>query len=99
MFRIFTLIFTLLLSNVVFAGTAASSIRTDSGQIVSVGDSMNDMMSRINQSPVSMSSYETKEGELTVTVSDYTYNIDNIRYTFSVVNNQVRKIEWIRNDI
>ncbi len=99
MFRIFTLIFTLLLSNAVFAGTATSSVRTDSGQIVSVGDSINEMMSRINQSPVSMNSYETKEGELTVTVSDYTYNIDNIRYTFSVINNQVRKIEWTRNDM
>lgn len=99
MFRIFALILTLLLSNAAFAGAAASSVRTASGQIVSVGDSINDMMSRINQSPVSMNSYETKEGELTVTVSDYTYNIDNIRYTFRVVNNQVRKIEWTRNDI
>ena len=99
MFRIFTLILTLLLSNAVFAGTAASSVRTDSGQIVSVGDSLAEMSSRINQSPVSMNSYETKEGETTVTVSDYTYDIDNIRYTFTIINNQVKKIEWTRKDI
>ena len=60
MFRIFTLILTLLLSNTVFAGTTASSVRTDSGQVVSVGDSFTEMSSRINQSPVSMNSYETK---------------------------------------
>ena len=99
MFRILTLILTLLLSNTVFAGTAASSVRTDSGQIVSVGDSLTEMSSRINQSPVSMNSYETKEGETTVTVSDYTYDIDNIRYTFTIINNQVKKIEWTRKDI
>ncbi|AXQ23292.1 hypothetical protein BEN71_14980 [Acinetobacter wuhouensis] len=99
MFRIFTLILTLLLSNTVFAGTTASSVRTDSGQIISVGDSLTEMSSRINQSPVSMNSYETKEGETTVTVSDYTYDIDNIRYTFTIINNQVKKIEWTRKDI
>lgn len=99
MFRIFTLILTLLLSNTVFAGTTASSVRTDSGQVVSVGDSFTEMSSRINQSPVSMNSYETKEGETTVTVSDYTYDIDNIRYTFTIINNQVKKIEWTRKDI
>lgn len=99
MIRIFALSLFLLTSNAVFAGTSASSARTSSGQIIAVGDSISDMMSRINQSPLSMNTYETKDGEKTVTVSDYTYEIDNISYTFTIINNQVKKIEWTRKDI
>lgn len=56
------------------------------------------MMMRITQSPVSMNSYEVKENDLTVTASDYTYDIDNVLYTLTIINNQVRKIEWVRKD-
>lgn len=86
-------------SSFTFAGTATSSVRTPSGQLVNVGDSFADMNSRISQSPVSMNSYETKEGETTITVSNYTYDIDNISYTFTIIKNQVKKIEWTRKDI
>lgn len=96
MIRIFALTLSLFISNAVFAGTSATSVRTSSGQIVALGDSISEMMSRVNQSPVSMNSYETKEGDLTVTASDYTYEIENILYTFTIINNQVRKIQWDR---
>ena len=70
--------------------------RTTSGQLISVGDSFAEMNTRIAQSPISMQTYEKKEGKTTVTVSNYTYEIDQINYTFTVIDNQIRKIEWIR---
>lgn len=96
--RILALILSLFISSFAFAATSTSAVRTSSGQIVNVGDTVSEMMMRIAQSPVSMNSYEVKEGDLTVTASDYTYDIDNVLYTLTVINNQVRKIEWVRKD-
>ncbi|WP_010114206.1 hypothetical protein [Acinetobacter sp. P8-3-8] len=96
--RILALILSLFISSFVIAATSTSAVRTSSGQIVNVGDTASEMMMRIAQSPVSMNSYEVKEGDLTVTASDYTYDIDNVLYTLTVINNQVRKIEWVRKD-
>ena len=96
--RILALVISLFISSFAIAGTSASAVRTSSGQMVNVGDSVSEMMLRVGQSPVSMNSYEMKEGDLTVTASDYTYDIDNVLYTFTVINNQVRKIEWVRKD-
>lgn len=96
--RILALILSLFISSFAFAATSTSAVRTSSGQIVNVGDTASEMMMRIAQSPVSMNSYEVKEGDLTVTASDYTYDIDNVLYTLTVINNQVRKIEWVRKD-
>lgn len=98
MHRILALSLSLFISSFAIAGTSTSAVRTSTGQMVNVGDSVSEMMLRIAQSPVSMNSYEMKEGDLTVTASDYTYDIDNVLYTFTVVNNQVRKIEWVRKD-
>lgn len=96
--RILALVISLFISSFAIAGTSTSAVRTSSGQMVNVGDSVSEMMLRVGQSPVSMNSYEMKEGDLTVTASDYTYDIDNVLYTFTVINNQVRKIEWVRKD-
>ena len=96
--RILALILSLFISSFAFAATSTSAVRTSSGQIVNVGDTVSEMMMRIAQSPVSMNSYEVKENDLTVTASDYTYDIDNVLYTLTVINNQVRKIEWVRKD-
>lgn len=98
MHRILALSLSLFISSFAIAGTSTSAVRTSTGQMVNVGDSVSEMMLRIAQSPVSMNSYEMKEGDLTVTASDYTYDIDHVLYTFTVVNNQVRKIEWVRKD-
>lgn len=98
MHRILALSLSLFISSFAIAGTSTSAVRTSTGQMINVGDSVSEMMLRIAQSPVSMNSYEMKEGDLTVTASDYTYDIDNVLYTFTVVNNQVRKIEWVRKD-
>lgn len=96
--RILALVISLFISSFAIAGTSTSAVRTSSGQIVNVGDTVSEMMMRITQSPVSMNSYEVKENDLTVTASDYTYDIDNVLYTLTIINNQVRKIEWVRKD-
>ena len=96
--RIIALTLTLFISSVTFAGSSTNTVRATSGQLISVGDSLTEMMTRINQSPISMNSYEVKQGEITITASDYAYDIDNVIYTFTIINNQVRKIEWVRKD-
>jgi len=93
-----TLALALIISNFAYAVVTTSTVRTSSGQLVSLGDTYAEMAARINQSPVSMRSYETKQAETTITVSDYTYEIENILYTFTVINNQIQKITWMRKD-
>ncbi|MFW1748918.1 hypothetical protein ACG9XW_22370 [Acinetobacter guillouiae] len=92
------LVFSLIISSSAFAGISTTAVRTSSGQLVSVGDSLTEMSTRIGQSPISMNTYERKEGKTTVTVSNYIYEIENVTYTFTVVNNQIREIEWIRKE-
>lgn len=94
--QLLALAFSICISSFAFADSAASTVRTTSGQLVTIGDTIAEMSSRINQSPISMNSYETKDGETTITVSDYTYEIENILYTFTVTKNRISKITWIR---
>lgn len=94
---ILTLVLALTISSTLFAATETTSMRTSSGQLVSIGDSFSEMATRLGQSPKSMNSYEIKEDNLTKTVSDYIYEIAGVNYTFTVINNQVRKIVWSRN--
>ena len=84
-------------STLTFAASETTSIRTVTGQIVSIGDSFSDVVTRLNQSPKSMNSYEIKEDNVVKTVSDYVYEISGITYTLTIINNQVRKIVWSRN--
>ena len=91
-------ILSLTLSGVLYAASQSSSMRTQSGQIVSVGDSYTEMVSRLNQSPLSMNSYEYTEVGKTYTAINYAYQIENIVYTFTVINNRITKIEWFNQD-
>ena len=91
-------ILSLTLSGVLYAASQSSSMRTQSGQIVSVGDSYTEMVSRLNQSPLSMNSYEYTEAGKTYTAINYSYPIENIVYTFTVINNRITKIEWFNQD-
>ncbi len=84
-------------STLTFAASETTSIRTVGGQIVSIGDSLSDMVTRLDQSPKSMNTYEVKENDVVKTVSDYVYEISGITYTLTIINNQVRKIVWSRN--
>lgn len=94
---ILTFFIAMTISSVLFAATETSSMRTSSGQLVSIGDSLSDMVIRLNQSPKSMNSYEVKDGNLTKTVVDYVYEIAGVTYTFTIINNQIRKIVWSKN--
>ena len=93
------LMLSLFISGSVIAGTSTNTVRTISGQLISIGDSYADMSTRIAQSPISMHPYEKKEGKTTVTVSNYIYEIDQIYYTFTVIDNHIRHIEWTRKDL
>ena len=84
-------------STLTFAASETTSIRTVTGQIVSIGDSFSDVVTRLDQSPKSMNTYEIKEDNVVKTVSDYVYEISGITYTLTIINNQVRKIVWSRN--
>lgn len=93
------LMLSLFISGSVIAGTSTNTVRTISGQLISIGDSYADMSTRIARSPISMHTYEKKEGKTTVTVSNYIYEIDQIYYTFTVIENHIRHIEWTRKDL
>lgn len=95
-----TLLFslTMMMASFTFAGTSASSVRTHSGQLVSLGDSISEMTSRIGKSPISMSSYEMQQGDTSITVTDYVFEIENILYTFTLNNNKITQIKWDHKD-
>ncbi len=87
------LMLSLFISGSVIAGTSTNTVRTISGQLISIGDSYADMSTQdCSRSPISMHTYEKKEGKTTVTVSNYIYEIDQIYYTFTVIENHIRHI-------
>jgi len=78
------------------AGTATNAVRTNSGQIVSVGDSYISMMSKFKEAPLSSRSYEIEKNELKYTVTEYYYLVNNIYYTIIVEKNKITAISWDR---
>lgn len=90
---IFFLAFTC--SGLLFAANPTDTLRTSNGQLVTIGNSYTELVKRIDQSPISMHSYIWKEGKKSSTAMDYLYQIENTLYTVTVVNNKVRKIEWV----
>lgn len=80
------------------AANETSSIHTPSGQSISLGDSYSDMQNRMSLSPNSMSTHEIKEGKNHYLAMDYTYTVENMLYTITIVNDRVKKIEWLNTD-
>lgn len=80
------------------AANETSSIRTPEGQSLSLGDSFTDMQTRLHLSPSSIVSHELKEDKNLHLAMDYTYEIENMLYTITIVNNRVKKIEWLNTD-
>lgn len=95
---ILALMLSLSLSSIAIAANQTTTLRTPTGQLVSVGDSYTELVTRMDQSPLSMNSYEWKQGKNRYMAMDYLYQIENTVYTVTVVNNQVKKIEWINKD-
>ena len=77
------------------AANETSSIRTPEGQLISLGDTFTDMQNRLKLSPNSMITHEFKEGKNLDLAMDYKYEIENMMYTITIVNDRVRKIEWL----
>lgn len=80
------------------AANETSSIRTPAGQIISLGDSFTDMENRMKLSPTSMITHEIIEGKNSALAMDYRYEIENMIYTITIINDQVKKIEWLNTD-
>ncbi|OTG83842.1 hypothetical protein [Acinetobacter sp. ANC 4648] len=97
---ILILLLSLTCSSLLFAANQTNNLRTGNGQLVTIGDSYTELVTRMDQSPLSMNSYEWKENNNRTSIAmDYTYQIENTIYTVTVVNNRVQKIEWINKDI
>ena len=45
-----------------------------------------------------MSSYEMQQGDTSITVTDYVFEIENILYTFTLNNNKITQIKWDHKD-
>ena len=90
--RLIPLICALSLSTFCFA-TETSSFKTATGQTIKIGDSLNDLISKIAQSPDSLKTIELKEGDQEVTAVSYDYSIGQTVYTVTVVKEKILKIE------
>jgi hypothetical protein len=78
------------------AATETRTIRTENGQLVSLGDSYIQLVQNMQQSPISVRNYEWKEGKKQLTASDYVYLVGNAYYTVTIVDNVIKKIVWDR---
>ncbi len=59
------------------AATETRTIRTENGQLVSLGDSYIQLVQNMQQSPILVRNYEWKEGKKQLTASDYVYLVGN----------------------
>lgn len=78
------------------AATETRTIRTENGQLVSLGDSYIQLVQNMQQPPISVRNYEWKEGRKQLTASDYVYLVGNTYYTVTIVDNVIKKIVWDR---
>lgn len=82
-------------SSIAYAATDTRSIRT-STDIVTYGDTTNSMLSKLGR-PEDKNEYTTRDrnGKL-VFATDYSYSIDGLKYTITVLEGQVFRIVWER---
>ena len=96
---VFLLCFSLgLISHTAMATSSTHSMRTSTGQIISVGDNYISMVDKIQQQPVSTRSYEVKEKSHKYTVNEYIYLVGNTYYTINIVNSSIHSITWDRKN-
>ena len=80
-----------------FADESATSLRTPTGKIVSVGDSRQKLITSFDgQKPVDVRDYTIGEGHHQSQATNYTYEFNNAIYTIVIVNENVKSISWIR---
>ena len=84
----------MLLTSAAYAEIATEAIQTPDRQTVAIGDSLDLMRSRMQASPMKMVSYSLQEKNLPAKLAvDYTYEIANMRYVITVVDDQVKNIK------
>ncbi|WEI23284.1 hypothetical protein PYR74_04405 [Acinetobacter bereziniae] len=91
------LMLSLFISGSVIAGTSTNTVRTISGQLISIGDSYADMSTRIAQSPISMHTYEKKEGKrqslsqiIFMKLIRFIIHLQLLKITFAILNGHVK---------
>lgn len=82
----------------IYASNSINSMRTPSGQLVSIGERYNSFISKIQLSPISTRNYEVEKDGEKYTIYEYTYLIENSYYTVSIKNNLVDSIIWDRKN-
>lgn len=82
--------------HIVTASTSTNSVRTNSGQIVAVGDTYISMINKFQEAPLSTRSYEVEKNSLKYTVTEFYYLVNNIYYTITVEKNTIKAISWDR---
>lgn len=89
-----TLCALMLLTSTAYAEIATEAIQTPDRQTVAIGDSLDLMRSRMQASPMKMVSYPLQEKNQPAKLAvDYTYEIANMRYVITVVDDQVKNIK------
>ena len=71
-----------------------SSFKTATGQTITIGDSLDDLIAKTAQSPAGLKTTEWAEGIDTVSALSYEYIIGQTIYTVTVVKDKILKIEW-----
>lgn len=79
----------------VMAATQTTSVRT-STDVISVGDSQISMIEKLGQ-PNYSHEYTTRNNRgYLIFATDYSYSINNLKYTISVANGHIFRISWER---
>jgi len=76
------------------AAVETNSISTPERLTLTLGDKVEDMQTRMQASPIKVSSYVLTEHATPNTLAvDYTYEIENMQYIITIVNDHVYKIQ------
>lgn len=63
-------------------------------QTITLGDTVEEMQARMKASPMSVNSQALSEGGQKAQLAiDYTYEIENMRYVITVINDRINKIQ------
>ena len=81
------------------AQVSTEAIHTADRQTVAIGDRLEDMRTRMQASPIKMQSYALQEkGQPATLAVDYTYEIANMQYVITVVDEHVHNIKTTNLD-
>lgn len=89
------LAFLLLAASASFSHAASvESFVTAERQTITLGDTVEEMQARMKASPISVHSHALPEKDQKAQLAiDYTYEIENIRYVITIINDKISKIQ------